>query len=162
MELTQYMELCLHGPLIASHPDLIEDVNRELLNFPRNVPESILIKNSSSIRTAFIEIFDKYIGEGATWNIRLNSETQEQILELYRRCDAQKIHYQSPRHSPSSLNVLPLSTNTLPPVRRHNTFKSLVDAVNVLMKEIANVLDSSFNVYRKTAVKYIHSLLSIH
>lgn len=160
--------LCLHADIVAFHPDLIKDVDREQLHFPQNVPESTLIRTARSTRAAFIEIFHKYIGSRATWKVRLDSEIQEEILQSYRRLDSQKRRsfFASPRgHFASSSLPLELgeASKAINAMRgphcRRTMLKSLVDTANRIMKEVIKRLEASFEVYRETAVKHVLSCL---
>ena len=159
MELTQYMtNLCLHTP------DLMDSMNQQMLDLPQNVPISNILRNSSSIRRAFIEIFDKYIGARATWEVRLGSESEDKILRYYRRLDYQKRnsvlqHHRRAVHAPSASSMqleLPPLTASNSAGQRKNIVKSLIDAVNLLMKEVSGILEASFKKFRETAVKYVH------
>lgn len=146
MELTQYMN------------KLCGDLNEELLEFPETVPESSLIAQSPSIRTAFIEICDKYLGSRSTWTIYLDYGVEDQILQYYRRLDQQKKHsilrpVQPHRdHVPSSSNPV-LSTDDHSNHSKRTMYKSLMDAANRVMKEVIKELEISFDFYRNTAVK---------
>lgn len=164
MELTQYMEkLCLHFDLTGSHPDLLESVRQELLHFPDTVPNSTLIHSPiPSLRTTFIHIFDKYIGDQATWKVRLQSDTQEQLLKYYRRFDDQKKHtiYPHRTHHVASISdvdslhgISPSLRQAPSEVRNKTMLKSLVDAVIFLKQELTKHLDVSFQSFRETAVK---------
>ena len=156
MELTQYMvSLCLDEDLIGSHPELIQELNDELLHFPKNIPKSSLIDTASSTRTAFMLIFNKYIDARATWNVRFEPEIQEEILKFHRRLDEQKRHTVrvSPRGHLSSSTFPQIGESDSNKERRANKYKALVDVTNLIMREVVQRLESSFKTYQNTQVK---------
>lgn len=167
IELTQYMDhLCLVEDLVLSHENLVRDINHELMHFPQNIPEassSSLIRGSNAIHRAFHELYRKYIDGRATWRVRFSQETQEQILEYYRRLSS---HGLNRRHLSSCSRASHLKESISDHSRR-TLYKLLVDATNLIMTEVLQQLESSFNVYRNTTVKHvdltlIYMLLQIH
>ena len=151
------VSLCLDKDLIASisHPDLIQELNDELLHFPKSVPKSSLIDTAPSTRTAFMWILKKYIDAEATWNVQFEPEIQEEILKYYRRLDQQKRHSSrvSPRRHLRSSSIPQFGENNSNRLQRTNVYKALVDVTNLIMKEVIQRLESSFKTYQNTQVK---------
>ena len=158
MELTQFMYyLCLDEDLIGTHGNLIQELKHELLHFPKHIPKSSLVHTAPSTRAAFMLMFNKYIDSRATWNVRFEPEIQEEILKYHRRLDEQKRHEVSPAvphgHVPSFSDAVRLDRRKSAH-SRFTMYKSLVDATNLIMRQMVKQLESSFNAYRSTAVKY--------
>lgn len=157
MELTQYRtKLCCNDDMVGPHEDL--------LDFPLSVPKSSLIQHSSSMHTAFMQIFDKYLSVRATWKVRLDDETRERILKPYRRLDELKKHIvvrsECPRDPPDDVPSLQDVTSEIRGnLDRRNANKEAMHAANITMKKVITELERSFDVYRNTAVNYTNVLI---
>ena len=176
------MELRYDENLMNTFPNLIKDLTLKLLHFPVGVVPASAIVRDCSIRSAFIRIFNKYIGDGTEWKVQLSSETREETLNSYRRLVMLKTSILSDdEHIISSFDTNQIPTaltdptldddaelpTTLPRLRGRSmqmTFTILtllVGAVDHLMNEVVDYLDSLFDGYRETEVTKICTFQSI-
>ena len=116
----------------------------------------------------FIKIFDKYIGDNAEWKVRFSDGTWEKILRAYRRLkELNKSVYSeydsTPPANPSSstLNTFEFGElargSTKVGGYEHYSFNNAVltildGAIDLLMDEVVQNLEFSFNLYRETEV----------
>lgn len=115
MELTQFLEkVCRDDNLRDMQPETIDELKRKLLHFSDDVPQSVLVQKSSSIRAAFIRIFDKYIANRAEWKVHLDAGTQNKLLPHYRRLkELKKYSYTELHTPPGALTPDTMTTSTL-------------------------------------------------
>ena len=150
--------------LMKTHPKLTDRLSQKLLKFPlQMMPESAIVRNHS-VRSAFIAIFEKYIGDEADWEVHIKPETREQIITSYRRlrnlkastftCDFNLDNLDADVADDAlPLGITGLAGNDSPNhVMTKTMLPMIVSAVDYLMTEVVNQLDDAFNIYRETEV----------
>lgn len=173
MELTQYIkQLRWDADLVTTQPRQIARLARQLLEFhPEMVPKSAVVQRvvtdrTFSIRSAFIEIYEKYIDKRADWKIRLQPGTTDKVLQLYRTLKSRRAKRFSEIIIPTTINGgientelptnIPMSSNGK--AREHLMTKTvhpqLVEAVTLLMTDAVRQLDAAFDTYRETEVMF--------
>ena len=100
MEVTQYKYHVI-PKLYKKYKAYVQELESSLLDFPDIIPKSSIIfpATLTSERRMFMQLYEKYIDNGAEWKVdKLSDTVLNEILQLYRRCKLNRAKQMTEKH----------------------------------------------------------------